>query len=605
MPVLLLQTFAWMVLFGLLGAILGCLARRLFAPRMAEADLATAGMTAGMAPGMTAGAAQSSTRIATPAVPPAPKRPVVEASKAPAPVTPPPPASAKPAAPASGSASPTRTADGYSYPVTTVGIPRENPAPIQPQIKQIELHAAGTTAAAATAAVTATAATVDIRQPAAAPASAASARSATNYPVSTIGIPTGYVAQPSTPTSAALAAVRGDTARFERALAGEAPQPRPEPLRPELARTPSVAATIPPAAPAAPAAPSTTAKPVLVAPAAPSPAAAKAPDEQPYVPVATGTAALTALAARAAAATGSVAPAATKAEPATPAAAAAPAPNSAASDDLMRIRSIDAAMQGRLKSAGVTRFTDMARWQPDDVARVSQSLGLVGRIEQENWIEQAQILASGGETEYSRRRARGEIPTVIPVSSTPAAAPATPASPAVPSGEGAAAAAAAAAMASAAVARAAVANVEPAMPVKLADAIREKEAKPDAAAPADANTRISRPDLAGLRSVRSEALRDVTASEQLRSGGSARPMGAMEDLKRIRGIGVLIEKKLNSLGVSSYEQIANWTNADIDRVSQILDFKGRIERESWVEQARILASGGHTEFSKRVDRGEA
>ena len=73
-----------------------------------------------------------------------------------------------------------------------------------------------------------------------------------------------------------------------------------------------------------------------------------------------------------------------------------------------------------------------------------------------------------------------------------------------------------------------------------------------------------------------------------------------EDLKRIRGIGVLIEKKLNSMGVVAYEQIANWTAAEIDRVSQSLDFKGRIERENWVEQARILASGGATEFSRRV-----
>ena len=58
------------------------------------------------------------------------------------------------------------------------------------------------------------------------------------------------------------------------------------------------------------------------------------------------------------------------------------------------------------------------------------------------------------------------------------------------------------------------------------------------------------------------------------------------------------------MGVVSYEQIANWSAADIDRISQLLDFKGRIERENWVEQARILASGGATEFSRRVDRGE-
>ena len=115
-----------------------------------------------------------------------------------------------------------------------------------------------------------------------------------------------------------------------------------------------------------------------------------------------------------------------------------------------------------------------------------------------------------------------------------------------------------------------------------------------------------RPDLSALRSVRSEALRgDGAASETMRSGGANRPTGPFDDLKRIRGIGVLIEKKLNSLGVTTYEQVANWTNADIDRISQILDFKGRVERESWVEQARILASGGQTDFSRKVDRGES
>jgi predicted flap endonuclease-1-like 5' DNA nuclease len=58
------------------------------------------------------------------------------------------------------------------------------------------------------------------------------------------------------------------------------------------------------------------------------------------------------------------------------------------------------------------------------------------------------------------------------------------------------------------------------------------------------------------------------------------------------------------MSIRRYEQIANWTSGDIDRVSRMLEFKGRIERESWVEQARILASGGQTEFSRRVDKGE-
>ena len=77
-----------------------------------------------------------------------------------------------------------------------------------------------------------------------------------------------------------------------------------------------------------------------------------------------------------------------------------------------------------------------------------------------------------------------------------------------------------------------------------------------------------------------------------------------DDLKLIRGIGVLIEQKLTRLGIKSYAQIAAWSQSDIDRVSQILDFRGRIERENWVEQARILNSGGETEFSREIRRDQ-
>jgi predicted flap endonuclease-1-like 5' DNA nuclease len=115
-----------------------------------------------------------------------------------------------------------------------------------------------------------------------------------------------------------------------------------------------------------------------------------------------------------------------------------------------------------------------------------------------------------------------------------------------------------------------------------------------------------------MRSVKSEAFRSTDPAPAAGSiaaiAANVLPnrarTGAPDDLKRIRGVGVLIEKKLNSMGVTSYDQIANWTNADIDKVSQLLDFKGRIERENWVEQARILSSGGQTEFSRRVDRGD-
>jgi len=275
--------------------------------------------------------------------------------------------------------------------------------------------------------------------------------------------------------------------------------------------------------------------------------------------------------------------AAPAAKAAAPVATATPAAPSSGVDDLTRIRGIDAGMQKKLQVLGVSRFADIAKWGGSDVARVNQALGATKRVEQENWIEQAQVLAKGGDTDYSRRLGRASA--AAPATST--AAPVAPATGTAGTFTTLAAKAAAAAVTAAAAVEA--------RPAKLADAIRGNTAEPAKAAP--------RTDLSGLRSVRSEALRG-DAPEGGRGLAGLKPAAGLDDLKRIRGVGVLIEKKLNSLGVTAYEQVANWTSQDIDRISNVLDFKGRIERENWVEQARILASGGQTEFSRRVDKGE-
>jgi predicted flap endonuclease-1-like 5' DNA nuclease len=223
---------------------------------------------------------------------------------------------------------------------------------------------------------------------------------------------------------------------------------------------------------------------------------------------------------------------------------AAPANGGGKRDDLKRIAGITAEIEKLLNVQGVTRFADIAGWRASDIARFDRLLGRDGRIRGENWVEQAQILARGGETAFSRERDR---------------------------------------------------QADTIRPTRVNDAIGAPADGGSAARISDdggAGSRIEvRPDLAMLRSVKSEAY-----------GGQG--AYSVDDLKRIRGIGVLIERRLATLGVTSYEQIANWSDVDIDRISNSLDFKGRIERENWVEQARILASGGQTEFSRRVDRGE-
>lgn len=90
-----------------------------------------------------------------------------------------------------------------------------------------------------------------------------------------------------------------------------------------------------------------------------------------------------------------------------------------------------------------------------------------------------------------------------------------------------------------------------------------------------------------------------------RPAGLASPRGGVaDDLKRIKGIGKVNEGKLNDLGVYHFDQIAAWSRPEVRWVGTYLAFPGRIDRENWLAQARILASGADTEFSKRVDAGE-
>ncbi|MFN3744709.1 MAG: hypothetical protein ACK4TL_08395 [Hyphomicrobiaceae bacterium] len=247
------------------------------------------------------------------------------------------------------------------------------------------------------------------------------------------------------------------------------------------------------------------------------------------------------------------------AEPRREALAPPPAPAKVSDrDNLQRIGGISAEIEDMLSAHDITRYSQIAGWSAADVQRVEGLLGFSGRISRENWIEQAQILARGGATAYSRAfDERGGPPAPMAVPPTSHALGPPPAAP-LP---------------------------QPAPSPAAEPALTESRAAERVA------------DLSGMRSVRSEAFR---APDSMAAG----PAAKVDDLKRIRGIGLLIERKLNAMGVSTYEQIANWTAEDVGTVNARLEFKGRIERENWIEQARILASGGQTDFSRRFERGE-
>jgi len=73
----------------------------------------------------------------------------------------------------------------------------------------------------------------------------------------------------------------------------------------------------------------------------------------------------------------------------------------------------------------------------------------------------------------------------------------------------------------------------------------------------------------------------------------------------IKGVGPKLEDLCHKLGFYHFDQIAAWTEAEIAWVDENLEgFRGRVSRDRWVEQAKLLAAGGETDFSRRVGDGE-
>jgi predicted flap endonuclease-1-like 5' DNA nuclease len=79
--------------------------------------------------------------------------------------------------------------------------------------------------------------------------------------------------------------------------------------------------------------------------------------------------------------------------------------------------------------------------------------------------------------------------------------------------------------------------------------------------------------------------------------------GERDDLTRIKGVGPKLADLLASLGVTSFAQVAGWTDADIDRIDTKLGrFEGRIRRDDWREQARLLAAGDNAAYEEKFGR---
>jgi len=79
-----------------------------------------------------------------------------------------------------------------------------------------------------------------------------------------------------------------------------------------------------------------------------------------------------------------------------------------AADDLQRIKGIGPQNEGRLQALGIWHFAQIAAWTPDNVHWVGSYLSFPGRIDREQWIEQATDLAAGREPPISKRVEPGD-----------------------------------------------------------------------------------------------------------------------------------------------------------------------------------------------------
>ena len=172
-------------------------------------------------------------------------------------------------------------------------------------------------------------------------------------------------------------------------------------------------------------------------------------------------------------------------------------PRNGQADDLKRIKGIGPVIEGTLNEEGVYHFQQIADFTPDNVKWVDKNVAIPGRVHRDDWIGQAKALLANREYDgYAKDTAGIDDPSLPPVT-------------------------------------------DDMRPAKLAQPIA---GKPD-------------------------------------------------DLKRISGIGPVIERTLNQEGIYHFQQIADFTPDNVNWVDRHISFPGRITREEWIRQAKGLALG--------------
>lgn len=143
-------------------------------------------------------------------------------------------------------------------------------------------------------------------------------------------------------------------------------------------------------------------------------------------------------------------------------------------------------------------------------------------------------------------------------------------------------------------------NCQPSVQQPAETTVATSPAPKPAAAPAPAVTPVATAKPAA-------ADPEPTDTASTENDGDAKPVtlsaprdGGADDLKLIKGVGPKLEGVCHKLGFYHFDQIANLTDQEVAWVDANLEgFRGRVTRDDWVAQAKILAAGGETEFSAK------
>lgn len=115
---------------------------------------------------------------------------------------------------------------------------------------------------------------------------------------------------------------------------------------------------------------------------------------------------------------------------------------------------------------------------------------------------------------------------------------------------------------------------------------------------------INQGELSAMANAQATAAAPLGTDEE--AGPSPQPAptpaasGPADDLTRIKGLGPKLAALLGEFGITTFAQIAAWTPEEIERIDAKLGrFAGRIVRDQWVEQAKLLAAGDESGFTAR------